>query len=86
MNANKLVVNPKLSQACIIDYKLHSSYDYHFDVKYYNQTIQISDEIEYRGVELDYKLNFLRHIEALEAKLSHNAGILFKLNRLLPTF
>ena len=33
MNANKLVINPKKPQACIIDYKLHSSYDYHFELK-----------------------------------------------------
>ena len=53
MNANKLVINPKKSQACIIDYKLHSSYNYHFKLKYCNHTIQISDEIKYLGVELD---------------------------------
>ena len=39
MNANKLEINPKKSQACIIDYKLHSSYDYyHFELKYCNHT------------------------------------------------
>ena len=85
MNANKLVINPKKSQACIIDYKLHSSYDYHFELNYCNYTIQISDGIKYLGVELDDKLNFLRHIKTLEAKLSRNFGILFKLKKILPT-
>ena len=81
MNANKLVINPKKSQACIIDYKLHSSYDYHFELKYCNHTIQISDRIKYLGVELDDKVNFPRHIKTLEAKLSRDVGILFKLKK-----
>ena len=53
MNANKLVINPKKSQACIIGYKSHSSHDYHFELKYRDHTIQISDRIKCLGVELD---------------------------------
>ena len=85
MNANKLVINPKKSQACIIDYKLHSSCDYHFELKYCNHTIQICDKIKYLGVELYDKLNFLRHIKTLESKLPRNVGIFFKLKKILPT-
>ena len=54
-------------------------------MKYCNHTIQISDGIKYLGVELDDKLNFLRRIKTLEAKLSRNVGILFKLKKILPT-
>ena len=54
-------------------------------MKYCHHTIQISDGIKYLGVELDDKLNFLRHIKTLEAKLSRNVGILFKLKKILPT-
>ena len=85
-NANKLKTNPKKSQACIIDYKLHLSYDYYFELKYCDHTIQISDEIKYLRVELDDKLNFLCHIKFLEAKLSRNVGILFKLKKNLAYF
>ena len=81
MNANKPEINPKKSQACIIDYKLHSSYDYHFELKYCNHTIQISDGIKYLGVELNDKLNFFCHMKTLEAKLYRNVGILFKLKK-----
>ena len=54
-------------------------------MKYCDHTIQISDGIKYLGVELDDKLNFLRHIKTLEAKLSRDVGILFKLKKILPT-
>ena len=54
-------------------------------MKYCNHTVQISDGIKYLGVELDDKLSFLRHRTTLEAKLSRNVGILFKLKKILPT-
>ena len=85
MNVNKLVINSKKSQACIVDHKLHSFYAYHFDLKYCNHAILISDKTKYLGAELDAKPNFLRHLKTLEAKLSRNVGILFKLNKIVPT-
>ena len=63
----------------------HSSYDYHFELKYCNHTIQISDEIKYLEGKLHDELNFLRHIKTIEAKLYRNVGILYKLKKILPT-
>ena len=41
-------------------------------------------KIRYLGVVIDHKLSFLPHIQNLEAKVSRNIGILFKLNKVLP--
>ena len=38
----------------------------------------------YLGVVIDHKLSFLPHIQNLEAKVSRNYGILFKLNKVFP--
>ena len=40
--------------------------------------------MKYLGITIDHKLTFLPHIINLEAKLSRNVGILFKLNKYLP--
>ena len=41
--------------------------------------------MKYLGVIIDHNLTFLPHIINLEVKLSRNVGILFKLNKYLPT-
>ena len=53
-------------------------------MRYNSHCIQSSAKIRYIGVVIDHKLSFLPHIQNLEAKVSRNIGILFKLNKVHP--
>ena len=83
MDANKLEINTSKSQAIIINYKLRSP-RCDIQLRYNSNCIQSSAKIKYLGVAIDHKLSFLPHIQNLEAKVSRNIGILFKLNKVLP--
>ena len=83
MDANKLKINTSKSQAIIINYKLRSP-RCDVQLQYNSNYIQFSAKIRYLGVVIDHKLSFLPHIQNLEAKVSRNIGILFKLNKVLP--
>ena len=83
MDANKLKINTSKSQAIIINYKLRSP-RCDIQLRYNSNCIQSSAKIKYLGVVIDHKLSFLPHIQNLEAKVSRNIGILFKLNKVLP--
>ena len=43
------------------------------------------DGRNYLGIEIDSKLNFKTHISKVQSKISKGVGILYKLNKLLPT-
>ena len=47
--------------------------------------IPLTDNIKYLGIKIDSKLNFKTHISKVQSKLSKGVGILYKLNKLLPT-
>ena len=84
MDANKVKINPSKSQPIVINHKLQSPTS---DVRlnYDLNCIQSSEKMKYLGITIDHKLTFLPHIINLEAKLSRNVRILFKLNKYLPT-
>ena len=83
MDANKLKINTSKYQAIIINYKLRSP-RCDIQLRHNSNYIQPSAKIRYLGVVIDHKLSFLPHIRNLEAKVSRNIGILFKLNKALP--
>ena len=84
IDANKLMINPKKSQACVINYRLRSP-PCDIRLTYCNDAIHISDGIKYLGVLLDNKLNFLPKLHTLEIKLSRNVGVLLKFKKFFPT-
>ena len=47
--------------------------------------IPLTDNIKYLGIEIDSKLNFKTHISKVQSKISKGIGILYKLNKRLPT-
>ena len=84
MDANKLKINPSKSQAIVINHKLRSSIS-DISLKFNSDHIQNTKELRYLGVLIDEKLSFSSHIKILETKVTRNVGILFKLNKYLPT-
>ena len=84
MGANKLKINPNKSQIIVINHKLRFSKSY-ISLKFNSDRIRTAEELRYLGVLIDEKLNFLSHIKMLETKVSRNIGLLFKLNKYLPT-
>ena len=83
IDANKLKINTSKSQAIIINYKLRSP-RCDIQLRYNSNCIQSSAKIKHFGVVIDHNLSFLPHIQNLEAKVSRNIGILFKLNKVFP--
>ena len=47
--------------------------------------IPLTNNIKYLGIEIDSKLNFKTHISKVQSKISKGVGILYTLNKLLPT-
>ena len=84
VDANKLKINPSKSQAIIIYHRLRSPTS-GLRLNYGLNRIQPSEKMRNLGVTIDHKLTFLPHIINFIAKLSRNVGILFKLNKYLPT-
>ena len=85
MGANKLKINCSKSQAININQKLRSPTS-DLGLNYGLHYIQPPEKRRYLGVTIDHKLTFLPHVINLKAKLSRNVGVLFKLNKYLPTF
>ena len=84
MDANKLKINPSKSQAIVINHKLRSSKS-DISLKFNSDHIQNTKELRYLGVLIDKNISFSSHIKMLETKVTRNVGILFKLNKYLPT-
>ena len=82
MDLNKLTLNETKSNVICINPKSQNCQTIEtFDFG----PIPLTDNIEYLGIEIDSKLNFKTHIPKVQSKISKGVGILYKLNKLLPT-
>ena len=55
-----------------------------FFIKLDGTVISVENSAKYLGINLDLSLNFRKHIEVIENKLSRSLAILFKLKPVLP--
>ena len=84
MDVNKLSPNIHKSTAMLIQpkskiYSNNSSSSFKFD------SLPQVDQVKYLGVEIDSQaqLNFKKHINSIQNKISKGVGILFKLSKIL---
>ena len=84
MNLNKLTLNETKSNVICINPKLQNYQSFPIETFDFG-AIPLTDNIIYLGIEIDSKLNFKIHISKVQSKISKGVGILYKLNKLLPT-
>ena len=77
-SANKLTVNPSKSTVLIIPPKKTTPIP-HVNIVYNNNKICVQESVKYLGVVINHRLNFLKHIKSIHAKISRSVGIMYKL-------
>ena len=75
ITANKLTLNAKKSNLLVINPKLNSPATV-MNLICSAGSINSVNKAKYLGIYLDYKLNFLDHIEMVEIKVARSVGIL----------
>ena len=84
MDLNKLTLNEIKSKVICINPKSRNCQSFPIETFDFG-AIPFIDNIKYLGIEIDSKLNFKSHISKVQSKISKGVGILYKLNKLLPT-
>ena len=79
--SNKLTINPQKCHILVISPKSNKNVT-DFFIKLDGTVIRAENSVKYLGINLD--LNFCKHIEVIENKLSRSLAILFKLKPVLP--
>ena len=84
--ANKLTVNPSKStcNVLVVSPKLIYDFTEQITVSYDSSQIYSVKSAKYLGVIIDNRINFYKHIKALECKIARSVGILTKLKTILP--
>ena len=82
-NSNKLTINPQKCHILAISPKSNKNVT-DFFIKLNGTVIRAENSVKYLGINLDLNLNFRKHIEVIENKLSRSLAILFKLKPVLP--
>ena len=81
--SNKLTINPQKCHILAISPKSNKNVT-DFFIKLDGTVISAENSGKYLGINLDLNLNFCKHIEVIENKLSRSLAILFKLKPVLP--
>ena len=81
--SNKLTINPQKCHILAISPKSNKNVT-DFFIKLDGTVISAENSVKYLGINLDLNLNFRKHIEVIENKLSRSLAILFKLKPVLP--
>ena len=81
--SNKLTINPQKCHILAISPKSNKNVT-DFFLKLDVTVISAENSVKYLGINLDLNLNFRKHIEVIENKLSRSLAILFKLKPVLP--
>ena len=84
MDLNKLMLNETKSNVICINPKSQNCQSFLIETFDFG-AILLTDNIKPLGIEIDSKLNFKTHISKVQSKISKRVGILYKLNKLLPT-
>ena len=82
-NSNKLTINPQKCHILAISPKSNKNVTDLF-IKLNGTVISAENSVKYLEINLDLNLNFRKHIEVIENKLSRSLAILFKLKPVLP--
>jgi len=69
--ANKITVNPQMSQALIIPPKANINLP-RVEVYLNNTVLDIKDNVKYLAITIDNKINFENHIKVLSGKISRS--------------
>ena len=81
--SNKLTINPQKCHILAISPKSNNNVT-DFFIKLDGTVISAENSVKYLGINFDLNLNFRKHIEVIENKLSRSLAILFKLKPVLP--
>ena len=84
MDLNKLMLNETKSNVIHINPKLRNCQSFPIETFDFG-AIPLTDNIKYLGIEIDSKLNYKTHISKVQSKVFKGVGILYKLNKILPT-
>ena len=82
-NSNKLTINPPKCHILAISPKSNKNVA-DFFIELNGTVISAENSFKYLGINLNLNLNFRKHIEVIENKLSRSLAILFKLKPVLP--
>ena len=81
--SNKLTINLQKCHILAISPKWNKNVT-DFFIKLDGTVISAENSVKYLGINLDLNLNFRKHIEVIENKLSRSLAILFKLKPVFP--
>ena len=82
LTTNKLKVNCTKSKFIVFSYRKSFSIS---PLQFGSNTISQTDSIKFLGITLDDKLNFREHVGSICCKISKSVGLLYRLNKFLPS-
>ena len=82
LNANKIALNKKKTNFMVLSYNNNVMLPI---IKMGPNIIEETDVIKFLGLHIDNHLTFRNHISIISSKISKSIGLLFKLNKFLPS-
>ena len=85
MRSNKIILNVDKIELVIFSPK-RKQITKHFNFQTSGQKTEISNRVEYLGIQIDQHLNWIEHIKNIISKLIRAIGILSKIRHYVPKF
>ena len=82
---NKLDYNADKTKFMIFSYKTIVKFPVENSIIFGSHTLKCTTHLKFLGIVIDNNLSFTHHIDYLSKKVSKSIGILYKINKSLPT-